>query len=81
MNTEILFVNRIVLVNIATTYEIIDLIHFLHDNYLNVINYDFDDNVPIHYIATWLVHYSVLRPMNNYLSFDDLVIIIIQKYL
>lgn len=46
--------------------------------YLNVINYDFDDNVTIHYIATWLVciiQYG--RPINNYLSFDDLVIIII----
>ncbi|DAD53299.1 TPA_asm: hypothetical protein [Vaccinia virus] len=63
MNKEILFVNRAVLVNIATTYVIIDLIHFLHANYLNVINYDydfdFDDNVTIHYIATWLVYYSV----------------------
>ncbi|ABD52674.1 hypothetical protein VACV_TT9_231 [Vaccinia virus] len=59
MNKEILFVNRVVLVNIATTYVIIDLIHFLHANYLNVINYDFDDNVTIHYIATWLVYYSV----------------------
>ncbi|AUL80345.1 CPXV-196 [Vaccinia virus] len=59
MNKEILLVNRAVLVNIATTSVIIDLIHFLPANYLNVINYDFDDNVTIQYIATWLVYYSV----------------------
>ncbi|ATB55234.1 CPXV192 protein [Cowpox virus] len=52
MNSEILFVNRVVLVNIATTYVIIELVLFLHANYLNVISH-YHVTHTSHHIATW----------------------------